>query len=56
MAESKIGPKEAQLRALREELAQTNGGKKPSTSDLRGKIAKIKGGGSKAHRKSGRGR
>lgn len=57
MAEQKMGPKEAQVRALREaRLREARDGRKigrePSTSELRGKIAKIKGGGKP--RKSGR--
>jgi len=42
MSHDKIGPKEMQRRQMREDNFAKKGGKKPSASDLRARIARIK--------------
>mgnify|MGYP001390846664 CR=1 FL=1 len=42
MSHDKIGPKEAMLRRQREERFATKNSKRPSASDLRNQVSKIK--------------
>jgi hypothetical protein len=51
MSHDQIGPKERQLREMREQRAANKGPKKPSTSDLRKMIGKTKPMGKKTGRR-----